>query len=185
MANEIKAIALDVDGVLTDGGFWWGPNGEEFKQFNFADVMGISLGRKAGLLFALISGEASPLVDRFAEKMGIVDIHKGCKDKAAALRAFAQKNNLELQSVCFMGDNVNDLSAMQLAGLSAAPASAQPAVRERVDHVTRRAGGHGAVRELVDLLLGEKGSDQISQPSPVPHTEGRPEKMDLTPFTRA
>jgi 3-deoxy-D-manno-octulosonate 8-phosphate phosphatase (KDO 8-P phosphatase) len=74
--NQIKAVALDVDGVLTDGSFWWGPNGEEFKQFNFADVMGISLGRKAGLLFALISGEASPLVDRFAEKMGIVDVYK-------------------------------------------------------------------------------------------------------------
>ena len=82
---------------LTDGGFWWGPNGEEFKQFNFADVMGISLGRKAGLRFALISGEASPLVDRFAEKMGIVDVYKGCKDKAAALRAFAEKHDLSLQ----------------------------------------------------------------------------------------
>ena len=136
MANEIKAIALDVDGVLTDGGFWWGPNGEEFKQFNFADVMGISLGRKAGLLFALISGEASPLVDRFAEKMGIVDIHKGCKDKAAALRAFAQKNNLELQSVCFMGDNVNDLSAMQLAGL--APPRPVPSPRSASASTTSR-----------------------------------------------
>ncbi len=153
MLHEIKAIALDVDGVLTDGGFWWGPNGEEFKQFNFADVMGISLGRQAGLLFALISGEASPLVDRFAAKMGIVDVHKGCKDKAGALRAFAQKNGLELQAICFMGDDVNDLSAMELAGFSAAPASAQKAVLKRVDQVTQRAGGHGAVRELVDLLL--------------------------------
>ncbi len=151
--HEIKAVALDVDGVLTDGSFWWGPNGEEFKQFNFADVMGISRGRKAGLLFALISGEATPLVDRFAEKMGIVDVHKGCKDKAAALRAFAQKNGLDLEAICFMGDDVNDLSAMELAGLSAAPANAQKAVRARADHVTERSGGHGAVRELVDMLL--------------------------------
>jgi 3-deoxy-D-manno-octulosonate 8-phosphate phosphatase (KDO 8-P phosphatase) len=153
--NQIKAIALDVDGVLTDGSFWWGPNGEEFKQFNFADVMGISLGRKAGMLFALISGEASPLVDRFAEKMGIVDVHKGCKDKASALRAFAEKNGLELKAICFMGDDVNDLPAMELAGFSAAPASAQKAVLPRVDHITQRLGGQGAVRELVDLLLAQ------------------------------
>jgi len=151
--KEIKAVALDVDGVLTDGGFWWGPNGEEFKQFNFADVMGISLGRKAGLRFALISGEASPLVDRFAEKLGIVDVYKGCKDKAAALKMFAQRNGLDLKVICFMGDDVNDLAAMELAGLSAAPASGQKAVRQRADLIMERSGGHGAVRELVDTLL--------------------------------
>ena len=154
--NEIKAIALDVDGVLTDGGFWWGPHGEEFKQFNFADVMGISLGRKAGLRFALISGEASPLVDRFAEKMGIVDVYKGCKDKAASLRAFAEKNGLSIDSICFMGDDVNDLPAMELAGFCAAPANAQATVRQRANLVTERSGGRGAVRELVDTLLARQ-----------------------------
>ena len=151
--NVIKAVGLDVDGVLTDGSFWWGPNGEEFKQFNFADIMGISLGRKAGLIFALISGEASPLVDRFAQKMGITDVHKGCKDKAAALRAFAQKHGMDVSSVCFMGDDVNDLPALELAGLSAAPANAQKTVRQRVNLVTERSGGHGAVRELIDNIL--------------------------------
>jgi 3-deoxy-D-manno-octulosonate 8-phosphate phosphatase (KDO 8-P phosphatase) len=154
--STIKAIALDVDGVLTDGGFWWGPNGEEFKQFHFADVMGISLGQKAGLQFTLISGEASPLVDRFAQKMGIEDVHKGCKDKASALRAFADKQGVDLQSICFMGDDVNDLLAMQLAGMSAAPANAHKTVLQQVDLITERSGGHGAVRELIDLLLAER-----------------------------
>ena len=151
--NDIKAIALDVDGVLTDGTFWWGPNGEEFKRFSFADVMGISLGRKAGLVFALISGEDSPLIDRFAKKMGITEIYKGCKDKAAALTAFADKHGLDLTSICFMGDDVNDLPAIELAGLSAAPANAQKPVRQRVDLVTERSGGPGAVRGLIDTLL--------------------------------
>src|ERR1019366_1156507 len=72
--KQSRAIALDVDGVLTDGGFWWGPNGEEWKRFCFADVMGVSLARKSGLIVALISGEDSPLVDRFATKMGILDM---------------------------------------------------------------------------------------------------------------
>ena len=78
--HNVKAIALDVDGVLTDGGLWWGPNGEEWKRFCFADVMGVSLARKAGLIVALISGEDSPLVDRFASKMGIADIDKNIVD---------------------------------------------------------------------------------------------------------
>jgi 3-deoxy-D-manno-octulosonate 8-phosphate phosphatase (KDO 8-P phosphatase) len=149
----IKAIALDVDGVLTDGTFWWGANGEEYKRFSFADVMGISLGRKAGIVFALISGESSPLVNRFAEKMCITDVYTGCKDKASALLAFAEKHHLELSEVCFMGDDVNDLAAMELAGLAAAPDSAHETVRDKARLVTRHAGGHGAVRELTDILV--------------------------------
>lgn len=149
----LKAIALDVDGVLTDGGVWWGPNGEEWKRFSFADIMGVSLARKAGLAVALISGEDSPLVDRFAAKMNLTDIAKGCKDKAGALRAFADRRQLDLAEICFMGDDVNDLAAMQIAGLSAAPADARPAARSQAAIVTAARGGNGAVRELVDRIL--------------------------------
>jgi 3-deoxy-D-manno-octulosonate 8-phosphate phosphatase (KDO 8-P phosphatase) len=149
----VRAVALDVDGVLTDGTFWWGPGGEEFKRFSFADIMGVSLGKKAGLIFALISGEDSPFVDLFARKMQIADVFKGCKDKASAFRAFAQKHDLDLAQVCFMGDDVNDLPAMALAGLSAAPANAHSSVRKVVHLVTQQPGGHGAVRELLDLIL--------------------------------
>src|SRR3977135_1704813 len=100
--KHLKAIVLDVDGVLTDGGVWWGPNGEEGKRFCFADIMGVSLALKAGALITLISGEDSPLVDRFAAKMHLTDIAKGCKDKAAALRAFAERHRLMLSEICFM-----------------------------------------------------------------------------------
>ncbi len=149
----LKAIALDVDGVLTDGGVWWGPNGEEWKRFSFADIMGVSLARKGGLAVTLISGEDSPLVDRFAAKMGLTDITKGSKDKAGALRAFAERHRLGLDEICFMGDDVNDLAAMEIAGLAAAPADAVPAALARAGVVTRARGGHGAVRELVDRIL--------------------------------
>jgi 3-deoxy-D-manno-octulosonate 8-phosphate phosphatase (KDO 8-P phosphatase) len=151
--KTIRAVALDVDGVLTDGSFWWGPDGEEWKRFSFRDVMGVSLGRKAGLTFALISGENSLLVDRFARKMGIDDVYRGCVDKASALRDFAQRHDLELAEVCFMGDDVNDLAALEIAGLSAAPADAHATVQLRAQQVMRREGGRGAVRELVDLIL--------------------------------
>jgi 3-deoxy-D-manno-octulosonate 8-phosphate phosphatase (KDO 8-P phosphatase) len=154
--RTLKAIALDVDGVLTDGGVWWGPDGAEWKRFCFADIMGVSLARKAGLIVTLISGEDSPLVDRFADKMKLADITKGCKDKAAALAAFAERQCLRLDEICFMGDDVNDLAAMRLAGVSAAPADARAAVRREADIVTEAGGGNGAVREMVDLLLSGK-----------------------------
>jgi 3-deoxy-D-manno-octulosonate 8-phosphate phosphatase (KDO 8-P phosphatase) len=154
--NKIRAVALDVDGVLTDATFVWGQNGEEFKKFSFLDVMGISLGVKSGLIFALISGEDNPLIDRLARKMHIIDVYKGCKNKALALRDFAQKHNLELQQVCFMGDDVNDVSALELAGLAAVPSTAHAAVRGKAKLVTQCSGGQGAVRELVDLILSNK-----------------------------
>ena len=151
--NQIKAIVLDIDGVLTDGAFYWGPEGQEWKRFSFYDVMGISLGRKAGLIFGLISGENNILIDRFANKMGIVDCYKGSKDKAGALRSFAEKNTLPLTQVCFMGDDVNDLAALELAGLSAAPASAHDNVKKKVMLITQHNAGQGAVRELIDYVL--------------------------------
>src|ERR1700726_4949882 len=154
--KHLKAIALDVDGVLTDGGVWWGPNGEEWKRFCYADIMGVSLAMKSGLIVALISGEDSPLVDRFAVKMGITDIEKNCKDKARALRVFAERRRLALNEITFMGDDVNDLDAMDIAGLAAAPADAVSLALERATFISAKHGGHGAVRELVDAILRAK-----------------------------
>jgi 3-deoxy-D-manno-octulosonate 8-phosphate phosphatase (KDO 8-P phosphatase) len=151
--THLKALVLDVDGVLTDGGVWWGPGGEEWKRFSFMDIMGVSLAIKAGLVIGLISGEDSPLVDRFATKMGITDVDKGCKDKARALRAFADRRGLALSDIAFMGDDVNDLGAMAAAGVSATTANAIAAVREQAAFVSERQGGHGAVREFVDAIL--------------------------------
>jgi 3-deoxy-D-manno-octulosonate 8-phosphate phosphatase (KDO 8-P phosphatase) len=155
-AGSIRAVALDVDGVLTDGTFWWGPNGEEFKRFSFLDIMGISTGRKAGLVFALISGEDTPLLDRYAKKMGIRNVYRGCKDKAADLRGFAGKHGIALADVAFMGDDINDLEALKLAGLAAAPATAHESVLAIAHFVSRRPGGRGAVRELIDMVLTQK-----------------------------
>jgi 3-deoxy-D-manno-octulosonate 8-phosphate phosphatase (KDO 8-P phosphatase) len=154
--QKIRGLAIDVDGVLTDGGLWWGPNGEEWKRFCFADIMGVSLARRAGFILALISGEDSPLVDRYAEKMLINHLVKGCRDKATAVRDFASAAGVTLAEICFMGDDVNDLPAMAISGFSAAPANAAAVVLERVNFVTKAAGGNGAVRELVDALLAAR-----------------------------
>jgi 3-deoxy-D-manno-octulosonate 8-phosphate phosphatase (KDO 8-P phosphatase) len=152
VSAPIRAIALDVDGVLTDGSFWWGPNGEEFKRFHFFDVMGIARAIRSGVLITLISGEESPIIERYAAKLRIDDIFPGCKDKAAALRQFAARRALDMASICFMGDDINDLPAMSVAGFSAAPATAHPVVLAKATYVTVRPGGSGAVRELLDHL---------------------------------
>jgi 3-deoxy-D-manno-octulosonate 8-phosphate phosphatase (KDO 8-P phosphatase) len=155
--RAIKALALDVDGTLTDGGLWWGPAGEEMKRFSFADIMGVSLLRRAGYVLALISGEDSPLVTRYADKLLINHVIRGCRDKAAALRGFAEENLLELNQVCFMGDDVNDIPAMEIAGVAAAPANAHEEAVAAAGFVSSRPGGQGAVRELADALLYARG----------------------------
>jgi len=164
---RITAIALDVDGVLTDGGVWWGPNGEEWKRFCFADIMGLSLARKAGFTLAFISGEDSPLVSRLARKVQVkdTDITLNCKDKAAALTDFAKRHHLSLKEICFMGDDVNDIAALEIAGFSSAPANAQPAVMAKCELITKASGGNGAVRELVNHLLAGQQQAAAAAPS--------------------
>ena len=97
------------------------------------------------------------MVDRYAEKMLIRHVVKGCRDKAAALREFAASSGVKLTEVCFMGDDVNDLPAMTIAGLSAAPGNAAALVLARANFIAKAFGGNGAVRELLDALLAARG----------------------------
>ena len=157
--RTLQAIAFDVDGVLTDGTLTWSPLGKEYKTFSFSDIMGVSLLRRLGIKMALVSGEASAHVDRYAEKMHIPHVIKGTRDKAGALRNFAGKFDLSLSRTCFFGDDVNDLFAMDLAGLCACPSNAAKEVRDYVTDrgfVATRPGGNGAVREFTDAILAAR-----------------------------
>jgi 3-deoxy-D-manno-octulosonate 8-phosphate phosphatase (KDO 8-P phosphatase) len=144
---------MDVDGVLTDGGVWWGPSGEEWKRFSFVDIMGLSLAKRAGFRLAFISGEDSPLVDRMAAKFNIVDVYKPCKDKGTALSQFAGRYDLPLAQVAYIGDDVNDLGALEIAGLPCAPSDARPAVLAKCKLIAKAKAGNGAVREIIDTIL--------------------------------
>jgi 3-deoxy-D-manno-octulosonate 8-phosphate phosphatase (KDO 8-P phosphatase) len=173
--RSLQAVAFDVDGVLTDGTLSWSPSGEESKSFHFSDIMGVSLLRRLGLKMALISGEASPLVDLYAAKMHLPFVLKGTRDKAGAVREFAARFGLELEQVCFFGDDVNDLFAMEITGLCACPADA---CAEVLAYVSGRAqsgflapanGGRGAVRAFADALLAARqlrGRDVFLQRPP-------------------
>jgi len=160
MFEKTKAIATDVDGVLTDGTFWWGTNGEELKRFSFADLTGVAMARKAGLHLAIISGESSEagmtLVQRYADKLQITDVYKGCHDKAAAITEFAARYRLDLSEVCFVGDDLLDIPAMEIAGTSVAPADAQTAARAKAGLIAASNGGCGVLREVIERILLER-----------------------------
>jgi 3-deoxy-D-manno-octulosonate 8-phosphate phosphatase (KDO 8-P phosphatase) len=169
----LRALAMDVDGVLTDGTLTWSPNGEEFKTFSFSDIMGLSLLRRIGFKMALISGEPSPQVDLYARKMHIPFVAKGIRDKAAALRAFSEKFAVPLASICYFGDDINDLQAMEIAGLCACPSNAADEVAAFVythsGYVSTARGGQGAVRSLADAILAarnQRGRDVFQLQAP-------------------
>ena len=147
---------MDVDGVLTDGTFVWTASGEESKRFCFADIMGLSHARQAGIVLGLISGEDGELIDRLATKIAAARVAKGCKDKAQALRDFSAATAIPLERIAYIGDDVNDLSALAISGLSAAPANARPAVKAMASLVLECSGGHGAVRQFVEIILAAR-----------------------------
>jgi 3-deoxy-D-manno-octulosonate 8-phosphate phosphatase (KDO 8-P phosphatase) len=152
----IKAVGLDIDGVLTDGGVILTAAGEEAKRLCFADIMGVSIGRREGLVFALISGEGGPLVRQIAAKLQVSHVYEHCRDKAGALQSFSDAIGVPLAETAFMGDDVNALPAMRIAGLAAAPCSARPEVLKEAAFVSSVPGGSGAARDLIDRLLAER-----------------------------
>ncbi len=154
--RALRALVLDVDGVLTDGGMYYGLEGEGLKRFDVKDGLGLRRLREAGLLLALISGENSKIVIRRAEKLRIGEVHLGVEDKTAVFRDLLARHKLDAGDGAYMGDDLNDLGPLGAAGLSFAPADAVPEVRRAVDWVTRRPGGHAAVREVCDLILAAR-----------------------------
>lgn len=153
LLRRVRALILDVDGVLTDGGMYYGPGGEGLKRFHVKDGMGLRLVIEAGIAVALISGEASEILRRRAEKLRIADVFVGVEDKLKTLEAFLESRKIPLEDAAYVGDDVNDLPAMQKVGVAVAVADAVPQVRKAARWVTSRRGGDAAVREVCDALL--------------------------------
>jgi len=161
-ARALACLVLDVDGVLTDGAIHVGPEGELFKSFHVRDGLAIRLAQAAGLEVAILSARDSEIVRRRAAELGIAEVLQGRADKGAALRELLERRAFAPETVAVLGDDLPDLPALALAGLSAAPSDAAPEVRAAVDHVTDAAGGRGCVRELVERLLVARGAWQAA-----------------------
>lgn len=149
----IKLFAMDVDGTLTDGGVYMDGRGGEWKRFDIQDGMGIARLKASGVVMAFVSGRPSPATDQRAKDLGVDRVYNGASDKLSVLRELAFELGLSREEVAYMGDDVNDLPAMEWAGLGIAPANALPEVKAASDWVTNSCGGHGAVREAAERIL--------------------------------
>ncbi len=156
-AAEITLVVLDVDGVLTDGRLWFGADGELQKAFHVRDGHGIKSLLAAGVGVAVISGRRSPAVTARMRELGVADVAQGVADKARALAELLKRNAVDARSVACLVDDTPDLGLMSAVGLPAAVADAHPEVIAAASHVTRAAGGRGAVREFCDFLLAARG----------------------------
>ena len=151
--QKIKPLALDVDGVLTDGTIYISPAGEVFKGFNAKDGMGISCALRNNLQIAVITGRQSPIVERRCEELGIKLFMQGVKDKRLALQKMAQELGLTREEIAYMGDDLNDIPAFKASGLNFVPADGSIEVLAVADIITKAKGGRGAVREAITMIL--------------------------------
>lgn len=156
-ARSIRLLAMDVDGVLTNGDIIYSNTGEELKVFNVLDGLGIAVARHAGLMTAMVSGRTSPAVERRAEELGITHVYLGCPDKGAAMRELLAKTGLRRDEIAFVGDDVNDIPAFRECGWKIAVSSASRDVKAHADYITQQPGGGGAVREVIELILESQG----------------------------
>jgi len=153
---KVRLAAFDVDGVLTDGGLYYDARGGVTKRFDVQDGHGLARLLRAGFILVFLSGETAPAVDARARKLGVQDVRQGVADKARELDDIARKHGVALDEILYLGDDEVDLAPMARCGVAVAVASAVPAVKAAADYVTDRPGGHGAAREVADLLLAAR-----------------------------
>lgn len=156
-AARIELLVMDVDGVLTDGGLYYGPDGEAFKRFDVKDGHGIVLCRYAGLPTGILTARTSGMVEVRARELQIAHVLQGRRDKEVGFAEILEAAKLKPEHIAYIGDDVNDLPVLRQVGLSACPADARPEVRAAVHYICEAPGGHGAVRELCELLLKAQG----------------------------
>ena len=149
----IRAVILDVDGVLTDGSITIDPTGRQTQRFNVRDGAAIKWMARSGFIVAFLSGRSSDAVSARARELGVRHIVQGATDKLAAYEALKEELGVSDQEVCYMGDDLHDLPVLRRAGFAATVADAVEEVREAVHYVTETAGGRGAVRELAEIIL--------------------------------
>jgi 3-deoxy-D-manno-octulosonate 8-phosphate phosphatase (KDO 8-P phosphatase) len=157
LAKSIRLLLLDVDGVMTDGQLYFGNNGEELKAFNIQDGLGIKLLQKSGVQVGIITGRSSALVERRAEELGIKLVVQGREDKLSALKETLENlkgsHSYQMKEIAFLGDDLPDLAIIRQVGLGVAVANAHKFVAKNSHWQTSSNGGHGAVRELAELIL--------------------------------
>jgi YrbI family 3-deoxy-D-manno-octulosonate 8-phosphate phosphatase len=153
LLKKVKLLVMDVDGTLTNGFVYYSKKGEELKQFSIRDGMGIELLRLGGIETAIVTSENSEIVTARAKKLKIKHVILGSRNKFQDLKNLAADVSLSVSEIAFIGDDVNDIRAMEIAGVSACPNDASNKVILVADYICGRNGGDGAVREFAELIL--------------------------------
>lgn len=156
-ATRLQALVFDVDGTLTDGGLWYGPEGEALKRFEVKDGHGFVMARVTHLPIALLTARTSKMVAVRGAELKLPKVFQGWKDKGAGFRALCGELGLAPEVVGYMGDDTNDLGPLEACGLAACPSDAVAEVRAVCHFVSAHRGGHGAARELTELVLRATG----------------------------
>lgn len=146
----IKLLAIDVDGVLTDGSMYYSEKGDELKKFNTHDGMGIQLLRENGIKIAIVTKEKTEIIERRAKKLGVDDLFQGIENKLFALDCLIKKYNLNYSEIAYIGDDVNDISVLKKVGISMCPRDAISDVKKVCMYITKKKGGEGVVREFYE-----------------------------------
>ncbi len=149
----IRLLSLDVDGVLTDGGLYYGQDGGISRKFNVRDGVGMRRVQASGVALAIISAGASGSIGERARTLGVEHVFTGVDDKLETLTALCRDLGVDLSQVAHVGDDINDLGVMGAVGCPLTVADAVPPVRDAALYVTERGGGHGAVREICDMMV--------------------------------
>ncbi len=156
-ARRIRLIALDVDGIMSDGKIYLSATGDELKAFNILDGLGLKQLMAAGITVAVITGRQSPLTEKRMGALGIPHLMQGREDKKVALQELVRDLNIPSDAIAYMGDDLPDLPAIRYAGLGLTVPNAYWLIHEHADYCTLATGGNGAVREACDLLLSAQG----------------------------
>ena len=155
-ARNVELILADVDGVLTDGGIVFDNQGIETKKFHVRDGLGIRLWQRAGYKFGILTARTSHIVKVRATELNVDVVRQGFEDKLPVVKELLAELELEAAQLCFIGDDLTDLAAIQVAGFGVAVADAVEEVRQAAAYTTKIQGGQGAVRETVETLLKAK-----------------------------
>ena len=156
LAKNIKLVAFDVDGVMTDGSLTFDEDGKEIKTYNAKDGLGVVMLNRAGLITSIITARNNNTVKVRAEILEIKELHMGQKYKVPALEKIMQKYNLNYSEVAYMGDDLPDICILERVGLKCCPCDAVDEVKQVCNFISNKGGGKGAVRELCDLVLKSK-----------------------------
>lgn len=157
-AEKIRFLILDVDGVLTNGGIILDNEGNEFKSFHVRDGHGIKMLIRQGINVAIITGRHSRVVERRSHELGIKEVYQKCYDKRAAYNELKKKYSLKDKEIAYIGDDIVDIPILVRTGLAVAVSDAAEDAKRFAHYVTKNKGGHGAVREVTDLILKARGT---------------------------